>query len=103
MDWGIIVEEFPGIWEGVPVTIGLFAWSLLFGTIGGLHLVVEVRRRAPAGVAAGSDFLAPPHVRSPANRDLLEVGVDGGVELAVPDDHHLPVTSQTVPAVDHPP
>jgi His/Glu/Gln/Arg/opine family amino acid ABC transporter permease subunit len=40
MDWQIVVEEFPGIWEGVPVTIGLFAWSLILGTVGGLVLAL---------------------------------------------------------------
>ncbi len=38
MDLEFIIEEFPGIWEGVPVTIGLFAWSLFYGTLGGLVL-----------------------------------------------------------------
>lgn len=57
MDWGIIVEEFPGIWEGVPVTVGLFAWSLLFGTVGGLVLALMrlsrfgVLRSVAAGIS----------------------------------------------------
>ena len=38
-----------------------------------------------------------------ANPVLAVVGVDGDVEVAVTDDHHVPVVSQTFPAVDHPP
>ncbi|MDX1690063.1 MAG: amino acid ABC transporter permease [Acidimicrobiia bacterium] len=40
MDFQFLLDEFPGIWEGVDVTIGLFAWSLLYGTLGGLVLAL---------------------------------------------------------------
>jgi His/Glu/Gln/Arg/opine family amino acid ABC transporter permease subunit len=40
MDFEFILDEFPGIWKGVGVTIGLFAWSLFYGTIGGLVLAL---------------------------------------------------------------
>jgi len=55
MDLEFIVEEFPGIWEGVPVTIGLFAWSLFYGTLGGLLLALLrlSRLRGLRAVSAG--------------------------------------------------
>ncbi len=55
MDIAFIIEEFPGIWKGVPVTIGLFAWSLLYGTLGGLVLaLMRLSRFSPLrAVSAG--------------------------------------------------
>lgn len=55
MDFEFIIEEFPGIWAGVPVTIGLFAWSLFYGTLGGLVLALMrlSRLRVLRGVSAG--------------------------------------------------
>lgn len=55
MDFDFIIEEFPGIWKGVGVTIGLFGWSLFYGTIGGLVLALMrlSRFRALRGISAG--------------------------------------------------
>lgn len=55
MDIAFIIEEFPGIWKGVPVTIGLFAWSLLYGTLGGLVLaLMRLSRFSPLrGLSTG--------------------------------------------------
>jgi His/Glu/Gln/Arg/opine family amino acid ABC transporter permease subunit len=51
MDFGFFIEEFPGIWEGVGVTIALFAWSLLLGTLGGL--VLALLRLSPVAALRG--------------------------------------------------
>lgn len=40
MDFQFILDEFPGIWKGVSVTVSLFVWSLFYGTIGGLLLAL---------------------------------------------------------------
>jgi His/Glu/Gln/Arg/opine family amino acid ABC transporter permease subunit len=55
MDFDFIIEEFPGIWKGVGVTVGLFGWSLFYGTIGGLVLALMrlSRFRALRGISAG--------------------------------------------------
>lgn len=40
MDTQFLLDSFQTIWKGVGVTVGLFAWSLLFGTAGGLVLAL---------------------------------------------------------------
>lgn len=54
-----MLEEFPGIWEGVSVTVGLFVWSLFYGTIGGLVLALLrfSRVRALRALSAGVTWI----------------------------------------------
>ena len=64
---------------------------------------MEVRPRGVSRLTDLGDHLSLVDEGSLANPILAVVGVDGRVELAVTDDHHLTVASQTVSAVDHPP
>ena len=47
MDWNFIRDITPDILEGLEITLSLFAWSLVFSTIGGLMAL-----RDQAGLAA---------------------------------------------------
>jgi His/Glu/Gln/Arg/opine family amino acid ABC transporter permease subunit len=40
LDWDLVWESLPLIWKGAGATISLFAWSLLFGTLGALALAL---------------------------------------------------------------
>lgn len=40
MDWELVWESVPLIWKGAKVTVTLFAWSLLLGTVGALALAL---------------------------------------------------------------
>lgn len=40
MDWDRVWDSLPLIWKGAGATITLFAWSLLFGTLGALVLAL---------------------------------------------------------------
>ena len=46
MDWEVVWESVPLIWKGAGATVSMFAWALLFGTIGAL--ILALMRLSPA-------------------------------------------------------
>lgn len=48
MDWQLVRDAIPLIWEGVSTTVALFAWSMVYGTI--LAAVLAILRLSPVAV-----------------------------------------------------